>query len=79
MKRPRRASRRSRPAPDPREGHAFDLIVTHALVAPPGRGKRLGDALLAAQQQAAQQVPLQDFVRAYNLLGDPASINPLRH
>jgi hypothetical protein len=63
---------------DPREGHAFDLIVTQSLVAPPGRGKRLGDALLAAQQQAAQQVPLQDFVRAYNLLGDPASFNPLR-
>jgi hypothetical protein len=64
---------------DPREGHAFDLMVTQALAAPPGRGRRVGDALLWAQQQAALQEPLQDFVRAYNLLGDPASLNPLVH
>jgi hypothetical protein len=61
---------------DPREGHAFDLIVTGALSSS-NRGPRVGDALLWAQQQAALQVPLQDFVRTYNLLGDPASLNPL--
>jgi hypothetical protein len=63
---------------DPREGHAFDLIVTQSL-ASSACGRRVGDALLCAQQAASLQVPLHDFVKTYNLLGDPASLSPLLH
>jgi hypothetical protein len=59
----------------PREGHWFDLLVTDGLAT---RGAvRIGDGLLRAQRQAAAQLGLRDFVRTYNLLGDPASISPL--
>jgi hypothetical protein len=58
----------------PREGHVFDLLVMQGLTA---NAVRIGDALLWAQRQAALQPPLSDFVRTYNLLGDPASLSPL--
>ncbi|MHB8418220.1 MAG: C25 family cysteine peptidase [Myxococcales bacterium] len=61
----------------PREAQAFDLLVSGSLAAPPSSGALLGDALLAAVQQAASQPALADFVRSYNLLGDPASKIPL--
>jgi hypothetical protein len=59
----------------PREGHSFDLLVTAGLTSP--GAVRIGDGLLRAQRQAALQPALHDFVRTYNLLGDPASISPL--
>jgi hypothetical protein len=60
----------------PREGHWFDLLVMQGLTAP--NAWRIGDGLLWAERQAALQPALQDFVRTYNLLGDPASPSPLR-
>ncbi len=61
----------------PRLAHPFDLLVTSSLAAATGSGTRLGDALVRALGQAAQQPALSDYVRAYNLLGDPASPVPL--
>jgi hypothetical protein len=60
----------------PREGHFFDALVTQSLAPTAGGPRRLGDALLAALRLAARQAVLQDYVRTYNLLGDPASPAP---
>jgi hypothetical protein len=43
----------------------------------PDRMRRPSYHDLRAQRQAALQAPLYDFVRTYNLLGDPASLSPL--
>ncbi len=62
----------------PRQAHVFDLLVVGALTAGPlSSFPRVGDALLLAQQAAAQNPLLADYVRTYNLVGDPASRLPL--
>jgi hypothetical protein len=59
----------------PREAHPFDLLVMEGLTSK--RATRIGDGLLWAQRRASAEPPLADFVRTYNLLGDPASVSPL--